>query len=55
MNLTLRKSALFAFLVSGLVVGHDGPLTGKAHATGTLEDGTGCGSGPLTLNAKLES
>jgi hypothetical protein len=54
MNPTLSRSALFALLVSGLVVGHDGTLTGKAHATETLEDGTRCDSGPVTLQAMLK-
>ncbi len=45
----------FAKLVASLKVRHNGTLTGKAHATETLEDGTKCHSGNVTLSAKLKS
>jgi hypothetical protein len=43
----------FSKLVATLKVGHNGTLTGKARATQTLEDGTKCDSGNVTLSAKI--
>ena len=44
----------FSKLSATLEVSHHGTLTGKARATQTLEDGTKCDSGPVTLSAKLK-
>jgi hypothetical protein len=43
----------FAKLRATIKVGHDGSLTGKARATRTLEEGTKCDSGNVTLSAKI--
>lgn len=43
----------FAKVVATLQVAHNGTMTGKIRATETLEDGTKCDSGKVTLKAKI--
>jgi hypothetical protein len=43
----------FAKVTAKLKVGHGGSLTGKVRATRTLEEGTRCDSGNVTLSAKI--
>jgi hypothetical protein len=44
----------FSKLVAKLKVSHHGTISGKLRDTETLEDGTKCDSGPVTLSAKLK-
>jgi hypothetical protein len=43
----------FAKVAAKLKVSHGGSLTGKVRATRTLEEGTKCDSGNVTLSAKI--
>ncbi|HEY1855158.1 MAG TPA: hypothetical protein VGG40_11270 [Solirubrobacterales bacterium] len=43
----------FSKTIATLKVTHHGSLTGKVRASTTLENGTKCDSGPITLTAKI--